>query len=409
MPENEKIIKYFRAQVKSVDKEKHTAEVVISDETLDRYKERVMVQSFNGTIKDFMKHPVLLSSHAYRGLLNQIGIFEEVHVDEESKQVVATPKWFAGEGNPEADWGWKLAEKGLAAFSIGFIPKKYKSYDEEERESAGGSCRDYTEIELLEASQVLVPANPAALQKDFDEAKDPFLRDYYEEILKLSAELLKQEEAALSAPAEPESTEEQKAELEIENKKWEETENEIRYRIKEPDDFEKFRYAPLKKDKPRVNAIFGKYKDKDEWAIQALRFPKEDGWNVADAKAWVKAHPDIEKDLSPLVSELDNEISSTASFYQGFAKEVAHLVYEKLKEETIKMSLEHIEGTSASDGAPAGILLTDDEDLEGVLGAEKIAELKETLFGSGVSEDDALRKMFHDMNVEIKEKLSVQP
>ena len=120
----DKVTKYFRGKVRSIDPATYTADVVISDETKDRYDERVLVGSFKKTKSDFMKHPVLLSSHAYRGLMNQIGMFEDIKIDSRNKEVVGKVKWFVGEGNPEADWGFKLAEHGIAAFSIGFIPKK---------------------------------------------------------------------------------------------------------------------------------------------------------------------------------------------------------------------------------------------------------------------------------------------
>lgn len=178
-----KVTKFFRGKVRSLDATTHTAEVVISNEGLDRYKERVLVKAFKKTIKDFMEHPVLLSSHAYRGLMSQIGEFTKIKIDEETKEVIAYPKWYVNEGNPEADWGWKLAEKGIAAFSIGFIPKKWVDHDTDEmRAEAGGSRRSYEEIELLETSQVLIPALRTALQRSFD-SED-------EEIRQLAADIL---------------------------------------------------------------------------------------------------------------------------------------------------------------------------------------------------------------------------
>lgn len=405
-----KVTKFFRGKVRSINPKDFTAEVVITDETLDRYKEIVRVDAIKKAKAQFMEHPVMLSSHNYRGLLNQIGHFEKIKVDGEAKEVIAQPKWYVGEGNPEADWGWKLAEKGVAAFSIGFIPKKVKEFDEEEQKEAKGARRAYEELELLEVSQVLIPANPSALQKGLMDLEDPFLRQLAEEIHQLMDDEEMGEEvkgvipfhaypkapegeawnaspevkaasvddlkkmctwyadpgdkkgdyklphhkqsgystvwrgvaAAMAAllgarggttiPSEDKSgvyghlakhykqfgkepppnkayTEAELKEMftdvwdiigmdmeeEIEDKGWEETENEIRHRLKNPDDFEKFRYMSLKKNKPRVNGVYGKYKGKNEWAIQSLRFPKEDGWTMAEAKKWVADHPDLKK------------------------------------------------------------------------------------------------------------------
>jgi len=133
----DKKVKYFAGRIKSVDEEKKTAEVVISDETVDRYKEIVRVDSFVKTKKEFMKHPVLLSSHAYRGLMMQIGQFLKLKIDSVSKEVVGNIEYFVGLGNAEADWAWELAKKGIAAFSIGFIPKGWRDYDEDEQKKSG--------------------------------------------------------------------------------------------------------------------------------------------------------------------------------------------------------------------------------------------------------------------------------
>ncbi len=78
---------------------------------------------------------------------------------------------------------------------------------------------------------------------------------------------------------------------------WEQTENEIRHPIRPVSDFQdgSFRRITLQKDKPRVFAIIGRPKGKTTTAIQALRFPKEDGWTVAKAKRWLKDHPDLKE------------------------------------------------------------------------------------------------------------------
>ncbi len=194
-----KKVKFFRAKVRSLDVEKHTAEVVVSDQTVDRYKEIVGASAMKKAKKAFMEHPVLLSSHAYRGLMSQIGKWLSIKVDLETGESIAKGQWFVGEGNPEADWGWKLAEKGIAAFSIGFIPKQFKEFTDEEREKNGGAYGIYEDLELLEISQVLVPANPSALQKSFDEAEDPVEKDFYKEVLGIAQQHQKDLDAASSA------------------------------------------------------------------------------------------------------------------------------------------------------------------------------------------------------------------
>ncbi|HOV76308.1 MAG TPA: DNA adenine methylase, partial [Candidatus Hydrogenedentes bacterium] len=77
---------------------------------------------------------------------------------------------------------------------------------------------------------------------------------------------------------------------------WDETENEIRYRVRDPKDFvpESFRTKQLKDG---VSIIVGKLKgvESDTMVLQAYRFAKKseenpDGWTLDKAKEWVKKH-----------------------------------------------------------------------------------------------------------------------
>jgi len=67
---------------------------------------------------------------------------------------------------------------------------------------------------------------------------------------------------------------------------WEETENEIRYRIRDPDLFspDSFFVKDLQ-ESPRNYAVFGKLKGEESSKIQALRFPKN-VWTMDEAKKW---------------------------------------------------------------------------------------------------------------------------
>jgi hypothetical protein len=425
-----KIIKYFKGEVRNIDPNSFTAEVVISNETIDRYRERILVSAFRKTIPEFMKHPVLLSSHAYRGLMNQIGEFESLKISHKNKEVSARPKWYVGEGNPEADWGWKLAEKGKAAFSVGFISRESVRHEsEEEIEKNEGSERDYMEIDLLEVSQVLVPANPAALQKSFNEEEDPFLKEYYEEILKIASDIFetKKQEG---------QREEGSPEEIIEQKKWEETENEIRHRVKDPGLFSKFRYISIKKDKPRVFAVLGKWKNPptegSAWAIQALRFPKVDGWTMSSAKEWVSKHPDVVKDIIweesffsfevfeefdsfeeldqkvfdyEIEKGLSEDVETLKEFYNTLEGEVKELRKEVASLREIVLSLKKEE---VPDVVPIG----------DVVGEDKLKEMEDVLrqsLGMQTTEEEEAEIVLHaqgifdDMHKDMRKIFSVQP
>ena len=132
--------------------------------------------------KELSEAWVLLSSHNYGTLTNQIGIAEKVKV--EDGKLIAKFKYFTNSGNPEADWGWFLAKQGLAAYSVGFLPRpngyETASWDEDDVKSGKKPVRTYTDVELLEISQVTVPANPSALQKSMEDNEDPFIKEYSE-------------------------------------------------------------------------------------------------------------------------------------------------------------------------------------------------------------------------------------
>lgn len=175
----------FKGEIKSINDSDFVIEAVVSDETIDRYGEVILASAWKKGLENYKQHPILLSSHNYDDLTAQIG--EVVNIKVWNKQLVAKMKYYVGEGNEQADWGYKLAKKGLAAFSVGFIPKSY-TYDQEEIKSllniedknAPIPKLVYKDVELLEISQVLIPANPSALAKDLATVSDPVIKSIYE-------------------------------------------------------------------------------------------------------------------------------------------------------------------------------------------------------------------------------------
>lgn len=163
-----KIIKFFRAEVKDIDSDKLTLTAVISTKKTDRDGDIVEPEAFRKRIKTYKEHPVLLSSHNYGDLLKQIGKAEDIKI--EGDQVIAKFKYFAGEGNAEADWAWKLAQKGIAAYSIGFMGHQFDWIKDKDKDTGAERItgRKFTDIELLEVSQVLVPSNRGALQQQVE-------------------------------------------------------------------------------------------------------------------------------------------------------------------------------------------------------------------------------------------------
>jgi len=74
---------------------------------------------------------------------------------------------------------------------------------------------------------------------------------------------------------------------------WEETENQIRHRIRDPEDFkpDSFRTLPMQ-GVQGIQVIMGRLKDETTMTVQALRFDKDD-WTAAEAKKWVADHPKL--------------------------------------------------------------------------------------------------------------------
>ena len=183
------VTKIFKAKVKSVDEENFTVDVIMNDETPDRYEESILTSAWN--LKNYKNHPILLSSHNYHSLKAQIGEATKIKANKKEKRLEATFKYYVGQGNEEADWGFFLSKKGIAAFSVGFIPLDWETADWEKYEEslkAGKPIpwRTYTKVELLENSQVVVPAHPNALQNAL-KSKDDLLRDIATEMKTLES------------------------------------------------------------------------------------------------------------------------------------------------------------------------------------------------------------------------------
>ena len=172
------IYKTFRADVKDINTEDGSLNLFIpvSTDSVDRDGEIVEPMAFKKTLPKFMKRPVLISSHDYKDLTSQIGEWTKLKITEHG--IEGKPKYYVGQGNEQADWGFKLASKGMAAFSIGFIPTKWEDGD-----GVKSPRRTYQEVELLEISQVIVPSNRDAIQSIRSKSVDPVSNKLFDDIL----------------------------------------------------------------------------------------------------------------------------------------------------------------------------------------------------------------------------------
>ena len=191
-----KQIKVFKGIIKSIDEANHTATVTVSTSAVDRDQEVVLPSAFKNRLPTYLAHPIMLASHNPYELENQIGEAKDVQITDTGLDV--TFEWYAGKGNPQADWGWFLATRKIAAFSVGMMVHGYeqgKYLGEAGWEN--GIRGTFTDVELLEISQVLIPSNRDAMQARLGKAKDEEA-----EMLELAVKSIKDEE--WQAPAEKE-------------------------------------------------------------------------------------------------------------------------------------------------------------------------------------------------------------
>lgn len=154
MPDNEKRVKTYSAEIKRVDSEKYEVDAVVSSESRDRDGD--VIRSSGWDLSDFQKNPVLVADHNY-GIESQIGEWKDMEV--RGRKLRGTARYYVGEGNSKADWAFNLAKHGRAAFSVGFQP----DMDSAKQMDDGGI--EFRNQSLLEVSQVVIPANAEALQR----------------------------------------------------------------------------------------------------------------------------------------------------------------------------------------------------------------------------------------------------
>ncbi len=184
------LTKLIRGETKVIDADEGLVSAVASTEAKDRDGD-IINQGF-WDIKDFLKHPVLLSGHKYGSVRDQIGEWQSLEVKDNKLQGVI--KYYINQPvpNAEADWAHLLATKGRGAYSVGFIP----DMDKAEKIKGSGGGYEFKGQLLLEISHVTVPSNPEALQVA-KAAAHPELRSIIDEMLEAEGDGSPHDVAAL--------------------------------------------------------------------------------------------------------------------------------------------------------------------------------------------------------------------
>ena len=277
-------------------------------ETRDRKGDEVLLKGWN--FKPFMRNPIVIWNHRLSGELTDIlGRVKRIKREKITKgQTILEgwvfDVWFAPgpseahpNMHPNGDLALSLLDmKVLNACSVTFRPIHSEWIEEEEEERTERRAKRRNELpgmrwitkEMLEFSVCMVGAHKDALQ--MAKTKGITLPDFMRTDLEGAV--------IVSKPG------------------WDNKDEytEIRYRVREPSAFEEesFRRVAVKQTKPRVIAVMGRLKGKTTLTIQALRFPKGDGWTLAKAKAWLKDHKELTKSLVELywVDEPGDELAA---------------------------------------------------------------------------------------------------
>lgn len=169
---SDKVIKFLiDPEIKEIDEKKRIITHKISVEKKDRIGDIVRVDGID--TKNYKKNPVVLYSHDYwsKDPLPVIG--KNVGFIPEGKKLFAKTQFLnSDEVSPKLkdliNDLWYLNKNGLMGWSIGFIPTKTEDIKDEEDHWAG---YDFKESELLEYSNVIIPANQEAINNAIQKGK----------------------------------------------------------------------------------------------------------------------------------------------------------------------------------------------------------------------------------------------
>ena len=260
----------------------------LTERIVDRDSE--VIEPKGVRLDNYMANPVVLWGHNRDGYKPAIGKILTNSIERTDEYIDADIVFDIVNDPFAAMVEGKVRDGFLSTGSIGFNVITISS----EPVLEGQKGATLKEIELYEFSIVNVPANTGAVRKDYE--------DFFDECEKLGAKIDRN------------SYFEKYAEyFKPEGGGWDETDNMIRYRVREPKLFVEgsFRSVPIKKDKPRVNSLMGKLKDNpDVMTIQSLSFPKEDDWTLSKAKDWLKDHQSL---LKQYTEETEDKIGQAIS------------------------------------------------------------------------------------------------
>ena len=285
------------ALVRSVDFDKRTVTLVASSDQLCPDNMIILSRAWEQDYETWLKgNPVVLGFHNYHewaighvveGRIEDGRLVETVAFDDVNPEAIIAWSLYSKGHQRAASVGWDTLEADLD-LPIGEVLARYAQdlsadtvaqLTAEGKVTTGRKVGVVTRAKKVETSLVPVPMDDKAVVVHAT-IEDFLGRTATPELLQIAERAgLEFTKACTNCRGERPG--------------WEETENQIRYRVKDPSLFKEdsFRTLPLDvKATGDVQLVRGRLKDNDEWATQAVHFNKTDGWTMDEAKTWWKEH-----------------------------------------------------------------------------------------------------------------------
>lgn len=160
--------------IRSLDKENRTATYVAATEgAVETWMGPEVLRMDGASLDRFQDNNVFLDSHNYEA--RKVIGSADVRVDKATRELIAEVTY--AHGTEAADEIWSLVEQGhLRAVSVGFVPnrKRIRVLRDGETDGDGdskvtGPARIVREWELVELSQVAVPADRHSLMRSYQD------------------------------------------------------------------------------------------------------------------------------------------------------------------------------------------------------------------------------------------------
>ena len=162
-----KLLRFFvEPEIQHQDGDKAVITVPVSTEEMNRYGQVVLLSAYDLT--NFKRNPVMLQNHGYTNR-DVIGRWTQLIKKRDDGVLMGTAEYFVDD-SADAAWAYELTKKNLAAYSIGFDVLESRRGEEirtaddvPDRVKKLNPYVVFTKIDLLEISQVVIPANPSAV------------------------------------------------------------------------------------------------------------------------------------------------------------------------------------------------------------------------------------------------------